>query len=369
MTMMVRDEADIVRAALEHALRQGVDQFIVTDNGSVDGTTEILEEFAARGVLELRHDPVHRKQQSATVSAMASDAYTLYGADWVINADADEFWVAQQPERTVREVLEATPTAFQAFLVPVIDMTGAPAAAGGGVDRLRYRDGRTTEQLNAVGLRAHSTPDAVHIGVEGITVTQGNHMVSLASNGSPAPGEGLEVLHLPWRSWAQYLRKVENAGRAYENNPEAKPSPNHHGMREYQRMQDGTLLGHYIARHPSAAEIESFLADGTFVEDNRLAGLTEFAAPEVPLTAAEIAEAMRGLEPVLRAEAREFQLGAQLQRALAERDAAIVEREALRSTAQQRDRTLNAYRSRFAVRAVDFVSRKASALKRAALKR
>ena len=76
VTLMVRDEADIIAAFVEHHLAQGADLIIATDNGSVDGTTEILQRYADLGVLELYHDPVFRKQQHSVVTGMARRAAT-----------------------------------------------------------------------------------------------------------------------------------------------------------------------------------------------------------------------------------------------------------------------------------------------------
>src|SRR6476620_2790832 len=146
---MVRDEADIIAAFVEHHLAQGADLIIATDNGSVDGTTEVLQKYADLGVLELHHDPVSRKQQHAVVTGMARRAATEYHADWVINADADEFFVARDPRLTLRSALEGIPTALAAFTVPVTNLVGPPAMRGSGVDRLLWRDVRTPDQLHA----------------------------------------------------------------------------------------------------------------------------------------------------------------------------------------------------------------------------
>jgi hypothetical protein len=76
---------------VEHHAAQGADLIIATDNGSFDGTTEVLKAHADLGIVELHHDPVHRKQQHVLVTNMARRARSEYAADWVINADADEF--------------------------------------------------------------------------------------------------------------------------------------------------------------------------------------------------------------------------------------------------------------------------------------
>ena len=281
MTLMVRDEADVISAMIDHHLAQGVDTIIVTDNGSVDGTLEILQGYVAGGQVRLHQDPVHRKQQHSTVTGMAREAHTTFGADWVLNADADEFWVAANPELTLREALEHTPVAIQSFQVPVIDLTGPPALSGSGFSRLVYRDNRPVEEMQALGLRAHSTPNAVHIGSADIVVSQGNHTVSLENLSNPEPDFAIEVLHLPWRSWAQFRHKVENAGRAYDANPDLTPSPKHHGMKDYRRLLDGALLPFYIARHPSASEIELGVRNGTLISTDRLLPLQTLAVPDV----------------------------------------------------------------------------------------
>ena len=104
MTLLVRDEADILRLNLEHHLAQGIDHFIVTDNRSVDATPVILKEYSSRGLVSLIHEPSETYDQALWVTRMAEQAASD-GADWVIHADADEFWIAREPGHTLREVI------------------------------------------------------------------------------------------------------------------------------------------------------------------------------------------------------------------------------------------------------------------------
>ena len=53
MTLVVRDEADVIEANLRYHLAQGVDFVIATDNASADGTLEVLERYADAGRLHL----------------------------------------------------------------------------------------------------------------------------------------------------------------------------------------------------------------------------------------------------------------------------------------------------------------------------
>ncbi|WP_227496978.1 glycosyltransferase family 2 protein [Planctomonas psychrotolerans] len=284
VTAMVRDEADIIRQWLDYHVAQGVDVLIVTDNGSTDGTTEILQQYADRGVVDLRHDPVQRKQQGSVVTAMARDAYTQHGADWVVNADADEFLSPLDRSLRLAEVFARLDPAMRSFSVPVVNLVGPIAWYGAGLDRLTWRDERSNEELQGIGVLAQPTHNAVHVGSADVVVAQGNHLVSIGSEGSPPPELALEVLHLPWRSWAQFSHKVDISGRAYEANPELRPSPNHHGMLDYGRHLAGTLLPYYALRHvpeddagrgafrrdPSLREFFATLGDAEYPADERM---------------------------------------------------------------------------------------------------
>ena len=95
MTLLVRDEADIVDEQISFHLDAGVDFVVATDNRSQDGTTEILERHAREGHLHLIREPGDDLRQTEWVTRMAQLAATDFGADWVINTDADEFWWPQ----------------------------------------------------------------------------------------------------------------------------------------------------------------------------------------------------------------------------------------------------------------------------------
>ena len=71
LTLLVRDEADVIEANLRHHLALGVDHVVVTDHRSSDGTTEILRRFEADGRLTLVREESDELRQSDWVTRMA----------------------------------------------------------------------------------------------------------------------------------------------------------------------------------------------------------------------------------------------------------------------------------------------------------
>ena len=110
MTLLARDEADVVESWLAFHLNAGADFVIATDNRSQDGTTEILERYAREGHVHLIHEPGEDLRQDEWVTRMARLAATDFGADWVINSDADEFWWPRGA--SLSEMLGAVPERY-----------------------------------------------------------------------------------------------------------------------------------------------------------------------------------------------------------------------------------------------------------------
>lgn len=234
MTLLVRDEADVVAAMIEHHLAAGVDLVVATDNGSVDGTVEVLEAYRDAGVLELLHEPSQDYEQGRWVTAMARRAAAVHGADWVINADADEFFW--------------------------------PASTS-------LRD---TASLSPRGTRIG--PKTCHRGDPDVTVDQGNHGVSGPRLG-PMTTAGIDILHVPDRGYDQYERKIANGGAAYAANTRLDPGVGWHWREDYERLRDGTLPQTYLNRQPDVA---AGLASGVLVGDTRLRDRLHTLDPVVP---------------------------------------------------------------------------------------
>src|SRR5205807_9447294 len=109
MTVLVREEEEIVAAERSYTRLRGEGQIIVTNNCAVDNTHEILQEFERDVQITVIDEEGDDFSQYRWVTRMARLAQKM-GADLVMNNDADEMW--WPVEEDLKSVLAAVPPRY-----------------------------------------------------------------------------------------------------------------------------------------------------------------------------------------------------------------------------------------------------------------
>ena len=264
MTLLVRDEQDIVAANLDYHLARGVDLVIATDNRSTDRTASILEGYRAQGKLHYIFEPRDDYDQRAWVTSMARMAFTQYSADWVINNDADEFWWPFEGD--LKQAFACLPPDVNIVEARRYNFVTTADSEQPFWNRMMYRE---TVSLNTRGRPL--LPKAAHRGSADVKVAQGNHSVEGIDAPRVARGS-VEILHFPVRSYRQIENKIVNGGAAYERNqnlPKTAGSTWRALYEEY--VRHGHLRHHFEQISYDAERLDAALRSGTVVLDRRLA--------------------------------------------------------------------------------------------------
>lgn len=189
---MVRDEAELLKRSVTHLLHQGVDAVLIVDNGSTDATPEVLAALASDPRVHAGTDRLVAYEQSVKMTHLA-DAATRAGATWIVPFDADELWSGTSG--TLAETLRsARAPIVGADLVNLFPGTDANAGA--------WQLDPTSQVDTKVAFRPF--PGAV--------IEMGNHAVLRPGR----TAEGLGIVHLPWRSFEQFSRKVRQGAAALD---------------------------------------------------------------------------------------------------------------------------------------------------------
>ena len=265
LTVLARDEADVIDAQVAFHLNAGVDFVIATDNNSRDGTTEILESYARSGVLHLIREPAEGLRQGEWVTRMARLAATDYGADWVINTDADEFWWPRGG--SLREVLAAVPEQYG--IVQGFWRSFVPRPDDGSFFAERMT-ARLSQQAPINDPTSFYRPvvKVAHRADAQVNVARGNHALADSPFHTLTTWHPIEVLHFPLRSRAQWMRKVELQGEAFTKHIERSGTGYH--LKGYDALQSGRIEQQHASLVVDDDAVARGVEDGTLVIDTRL---------------------------------------------------------------------------------------------------
>lgn len=254
MTLLVRDEIDIIDAQIKHHLNSGVDHFIVTDNGSLDGTREYLEKLVQEGYITLIHEPSHTHDQGAWVSRMARVAARDFSADWIIHSDADEFFWTGKDGNDLKDFFADIPQHVGVVRVRRYNILKDPLCNTG--------DCLQDNRIGNIGANDGINPKVCHRPALNPTVAEGNHRVSGVDGAVLERPNGLTILHFPYRSYEQYEKKIVNGARALLNNPDIPENIGSHWRVAYQQFLDGNLPSVYNSMHITMAQRDPRIASG-----------------------------------------------------------------------------------------------------------
>ncbi|MGI9309306.1 MAG: glycosyltransferase family 2 protein [Gammaproteobacteria bacterium] len=262
MTLLVRDEEDILRSNIDFHLAQGVDFIVATDNKSEDSTTAILKDYEQKGLLHYIYEGTDDYMQTEWVTRMAKLAHDEYQADWVINNDADEFW--WPAEGDLRSTFEAVPQDVNILSAGRYNFVPVENEDDPFYDTMIYRE---KVSLNTKGRPL--PPKVAHRGYADIVVGQGNHGVW--GFDAPKTAVGLiEIAHYPVRSYAQLTNKIIKGGQAYERNKKLGKGTGDTWRALYKQYQRNGLVRWYKKQQYNQRQIEKGLKKGKLLRDNSL---------------------------------------------------------------------------------------------------
>jgi Glycosyl transferase family 2 len=256
MTLRARNEADILDAQLSFHLNAGVDFVVAIDNGSSDGTSEILQSYARDGYVDFTHDP-NVYQEGEWVTQMARRAATEFGADWVINSDADEFWWPRGG--SLREVLVAVPMRYGSVRGMWRHFAPRPHGDDFFAERMTVRVCNPGAEDNSAYSPRYKT---VHRANPDVEVLPGNHR-ALGRGLDPIPGwwYPIDVLHFPIRSLRHFTEKYLRQWALLQTR---------FGETVYAAERAGRLEELYRSYVVDDEALRRGVADGTLAVDTRL---------------------------------------------------------------------------------------------------
>jgi glycosyltransferase involved in cell wall biosynthesis len=101
LVSVFKNESHILEEWIQHYIKQGVDHFFLTDNGSTDNYMQILDKYISTGIVSLNINPERYKQSKH----MNHYLDKIKNYEWTIVCDLDEFIYARRDFSKISDYL------------------------------------------------------------------------------------------------------------------------------------------------------------------------------------------------------------------------------------------------------------------------
>lgn len=272
MSILCRNEVDIIEANIKTHASLGVDGFVVMDNGSTDGTRERLSELAQQYNLHIIDQPSQTYQQAKWMKQLALYARDKMHARWVISNDADEFWIPENGD--LKSHLLAKDSVVT---VKRSNMLLTEEALTGGYHfsqadhRVLYPicyDREVQKSDDQISMLLVPISPKVIVNPKGlIKLSGGNHRAKHVGKVFSARHElGIHVYHYPIRSFSQFEANIKHR-EALLTLPNARMGD--HYRRWVRIYQAGALHQEFERFVLSPEQLATFVEYRVAVQDNK----------------------------------------------------------------------------------------------------
>lgn len=271
---IVRNEVDIIGLNILHHLSLGLDEILIVDNGSSDGTERVLQQLDIDGRIKWSKNAGPYRQPEI-FTELGREAYRR-GADWVLPIDADEFW--DTTSRDLKGVLERSNAG--ALRVQVVNFIQRRKQRNRSPSALLHMTRRAPQPKGPVEcckdlvesrqiayVEMMYPPKWVSRASSTSEIKAGNHQVS----GIEGPYEDTDTiicLHAPLRAHSMLEAKADTGRRADEA---GYPPGEMWHLRRWHRLRDeGRLEAEWLANSYARDHIDVYGAHRPLVFDSRL---------------------------------------------------------------------------------------------------
>jgi glycosyltransferase involved in cell wall biosynthesis len=220
----IKDEVELIEQAIAHLRRIGVDLIIACDNGSTDGTVEILDRYRCEETFWVAQfddlEPIDIWLQRNVELVKKAEA------DWIIFLDVDEFWLpASGNLKECADLADADVLTVDRFNVPLSQAGVVPVDfVPEKYDELLLiadpiRDFRTRLKeddslpwiMSPRGRKVMARPKLIaglHVGMHDIVPSDSTSLRRCTP-------KDLLIAHLPFTTWTRFERKIRNVRRVF----------------------------------------------------------------------------------------------------------------------------------------------------------
>jgi glycosyltransferase involved in cell wall biosynthesis len=269
VTLLVKNEIDIISDTILFHFKMGADELIITDNDSSDGTLEEIERLARHWPITVIREGSDIFDQATWVTRMALIAKERK-ADWIVNADADEFWYHPIGLKAFLEKCPLVPLrTYRRNLLPPPYQPQRP------VKEMTLAVMKPTPRSENIGdyLLWQLTAKEICPARSLLSVAMGNHSARYAEPCDVQQAGSIVIYHYPLRSFEQFKSKVSHGGAALNRNLALSPGIAKHWRKWFADYEAGRLQETYRTLAMLGAVRAEHIRNGVLATDSTIADM------------------------------------------------------------------------------------------------